>query len=196
MEAVRRFFRVFDEGSIFKWIAVCLLVLQGLVLLVVTLRTSYYLVRTLGDVTFLLGAATVVLVLAMLLAMVLALVVIGLRGVYEVATQQAEQYSTLALCAKLLRVDGEAALFYLLPLAPAGCIVTWLSSADLIRALPFSTIYSASGTFLLGVAVLVSGVFWALVLVFLAYLLAEILGLIPTIAADVAAIRAAKAAKK
>ncbi len=196
MEAVRRFFRAFDQGHIFKWIVVCLLILQGLVLLAVTVRALYYLLRGLTDVTFLYGAATVVLVLATLLAMLLALAVIVLRGVIEVARLQAERYSTLSLWAKLLRVDGEAALFYLLPLAPAGCVVTWLSSAGLTHALPFSPAWSPSGTFFLGVAVLVGGILWALVSVFLAYVLAEILEFIPTITADLAALRAAKTSKK
>ncbi len=119
MDAVRRFFRVFDEGAIFKWIVVCLFVLQGLLLLSVNLRTSYLLVRRLGDVTVLFGLAIVVLVLALLLATLLALVVLGLRGVVEVIALKPERYSPLRLCAKLLRVDGEAALFFLLVLAPA-----------------------------------------------------------------------------
>lgn len=192
MDAVRRLFRVFDDGRIFKWIVVCLLALQGLVLATVNVHTSYLLVRRLGDVTFLVGLAAVILVLALLLATLLALVVLGLRGIAEVVAHKAERYSPLALCARVLRVDGEAALFYLLVLAPAGCLVTWLSGAALAVYLPFPPAYAASGTFFFGLAVLLGGALWAVVLVFAAYLLAELLELLPAVAGDVAAIRASK----
>jgi hypothetical protein len=196
MEALRRFFRMFDEGSVFKWIVVCLFVLQGLALLVTNLRTCYYLVRQLGDVTFLVGLAAVILVLALLLSTLLVLAILGFRGVYDVATRQAESYSPLSLWAKVLRVDGEAALFYLLVLAPAGCLATWFSSAGMMRYLPFPPAYAASSTFGLGLAVLLGGILWGFVLVFAAYVVAEILDLLPAIAGDVAVIRASKASHR
>jgi len=148
MDAVRRFFRVFDEGAIFKWIVVCLFVLQGLLLLSVNLRTSYLLVRRLGDVTVLFGLAIVVPGAGPPAGDAL-----GARHPRPAwrrrgHRQKSERYSPLRLCAKLLRVDGEAALFFLLVLAPAGCLVTWLSSAELTSYLPFSPAYVAAGTFL------------------------------------------------
>jgi len=196
MKALRRFFGVFDEGIVFKWIVVGLFVLEALLLLIFGVRSAYGLLRMLGDVKFLAGLGAVILVLGLLLATLLALAIVGYRGVYEVAKKKAERYSPLALWAKVLRVNGEATLFYLLVLGPAGCLATWLSSGRLARFLPFPPAFMATGTFSLGLAVLLGGILYAALIVFVAYLVAEVFELLPAVAADVTAIRAAKGSKK
>jgi hypothetical protein len=195
MDAVRRIFRVFDDGVVFKWLVVCLFALEALIVIVSSLGSSYRLLRLLRDVRFLEGLADVILVGAFLLAALLVVVILSLRGVAEVITWQGPKYSPLSLCAKVLRVNGEASLLWLLVLAPAGCLAAWLSGGQLIGVLPFSLAYSTSGTFLVGVAVLLSGLLYALLTCFLAYLLAEILDWIPAVAANVAAIRNAKSGR-
>jgi hypothetical protein len=193
MDALRRFFRVFDQGVVFKWIVVCFFVLEGVLLLLVNVLWAYRLVRLLGDARFLEGVGAVVLALALLLAAFLAIVILAYRGAYATATVRAEKYSLLSLVARALRANGEAALFYLLVLAPAGCLATWLSEARLTGRLPFPPAYEAAGTFLLGVGVLLGGILYALVLAFLGYLVAEVCDILHGLAGDVAAIRASKA---
>jgi len=195
MDAVRRFFRVFDDGIVFKWLVVCLFVIEALIVVVASLTSSYRLLRLLRDLRFLEGLADVILVGAFLLGALLMVVILALRGVFEVVGWQASTYSPLSLCAKVLRVNGEASLFCLLVLAPAGCLAAWLSGPDLIGALPFSLAYSTTGTFLLGVAVLLSGWLYALLTFFVAYLLAEMLDWLPAVAANVAAILNAKSVR-
>lgn len=192
MDALRRFFGMFDQGVIFKWIVVVLFVIQALVMIVFGLHSVYRLLRLLGDVKFLAGVAVLVLVAALLLATLVAVVILGYRGVYEIAARKDARYSVLALGAKVLRVDGEAAFFYLVILAPFGCLATWLSSAGLTHYLPFPPAYVASSTFWIGLSVLLGGILYGVVLVFLAYLVAELLDLLPAIGANVAAIRASK----
>jgi hypothetical protein len=183
---------MFDDGVIFKWIVVALFAIEALVVVVYGLHSTWQLLRLLGDVKFLVGLAILVYVIALLVATLLAVIILGYRGVYEAANRQAAKFSVLSLWAKVLRVNGEAALFYLIFLAPAGCLAIWLSGATLTDFLPFPPAFMATGTFSLGVAVLLGGLLHALVIVFLAYLVAEICELLPAIGADVAAIRAAK----
>ncbi len=196
MDALRRFFRVFDLGIVFKWIVVCFLALEALVLLIVDLRTVYRLVRELGEARFLDGVAAVILALALLLGALLAIVILAYRGVYAVATSQGEKYSLLPLLARALRANAEAALFYLIVLAPAGCLATWLSDVfPFGGVLPFGSAFSTSSRFLLGVGILLGGILYALLVAFLGYLAAEVCDLVHDLAADVAAIRASKTAR-
>jgi hypothetical protein len=192
MDALRRFFRLFDEGAVFKWILVSLFVLEALLLLIHSLRRAYGLLRTLGEARFLDGLAAVILALAVLLGLLLALLVLLYRGAFEVASLRSQNYSVLSLFAKSLRVNGEAALFFLVVLAPAGCLAIWLSSGALSGFLPFAPILFSSSTFLAGLVALVGGILHALLFVFVAYLAAEICDWLPAVAADIATIRASK----
>ena len=195
MDAVRRLFRVFEDGIVLKWLVVCLFALEALMVIVSSLSSSYRLLRLLRDLRFLEGLADLILVGAFLLAALLVVATLALRGIAEVIGWRRPRYSPLSLCAKVLRVNGEASLFCLVVLAPAGCLATWLSSGEFLGSLPFSLTYSPSGTFLIGVAVLLSGLLYALLTFFGAYLLAEVFDWLPAVAADLAAIRSAKPAR-
>jgi hypothetical protein len=193
MDPLRRFFRLFDDGVIFKWLVVCLFALAAILGVVLNATKAYQLARLLGDLQFLPGLGALVLAAALLLGTFLAVLVLGYRGAYAVATRQAAKHSLLSLWAAVLRVVGEAALFYLIVVAPAGCVAIWLSSAELLSYVPFPPAYVAEGAFLIGVFVLLGGIIYGLLIAFVAYILAEICELLPALGADVAAIRAAKA---
>jgi hypothetical protein len=191
MEAVRRAFRVFDDGIIFRWVVVCLFVVTALAALVGAVATDFGLLSLLRDATFLHGVALLVLAATLLMGGVAMAAVILFRGAYEVVSRKAEKYALVPLITRMLRVGSEAGFFYFILISPGTCLAVWLGGMGMtaytaIPALP------AGSTFFGGILALLAGVATAFVLLCAGYLVAELLELLVSVANDVSAIRAGK----
>jgi hypothetical protein len=196
MNSIKRLFRIFDNGVIFKWIVVALFVLSALLCLIYTVLLDYSFLKQLKDASFFLGTGLVILALGTLLACLIQVAILLYRGAYEVSRIRESHYSIMSLFAKALRATSESVMFYFVILAPIACLATWLGGTYIVALLPFPGMQSAGGAFLAGLLVLLTLIALALGQLFMSYFVAEMVEMIPAIAGDVAAIRSAKEGRK
>jgi hypothetical protein len=197
MESIKRLFRVFDEGAFFKWIVVVLFALGALLTLLSAIALDIRLLKLLKRASFFDGVGWIVLAGGVLLACLAQIAILLFRGSYEISKIRQPRYSLLSLFSKSIRAVSESYLLLYIIIAPFACLATWLGGLDVLPRVPYPVFSAAiffltESTFLSGLIVFVYGVALALAQLFIAYLVAELIELLPAIAADVASIRQSK----
>jgi hypothetical protein len=201
MNSIKRLFRVFDDGAVFKWIVVVLFALCALATLFKAVKQDYAVLKLLKHASFFDGVGWIVLAGGFLLASLFQVAILLYRGTYEVSQIKLPRYSLLALVAKAIRALSESYLLLYLVLAPFGCLATWLGGLDVIANIPFPNftpwaVLIARNAFFTGLYVLVFGIALALGQLVVSYFVAEFIEAFSAIATDVAAIRQGKEGKR
>ena len=171
MSPIDRFFRVLDDGSVFKWLAIALL---ALVACFVGLSAVVGVVGFLGLLRFT-PTAGVLGLLALsggyLLATLVQLFILVYRGMLALARSAERSYSVIALVAKVVRVSAESSCAALLILSPAVFLGLWLTGESL--PVPMAPVFGGRAGFLGGLLAWILGTAFAFAALFVGYLFAE-----------------------